>query len=413
MKSTPLPRVSVVPFVMVLIGMALLGVTLVTTVDAAPDYSQEAMDNQIDKVHEECKFSGGQASTHYEFNLEGEVRTATTTCVGGELDGRVCYDSEGLHNCYLPFVKPTESIFEPQRPDTAEQMENLEETSPIVDDRVAPPGGVAEDPTGDEQARIVDPATACEALGGTVTVIGQGATVPVDIRCTGGTLDDMICYGTICDYFATGPAVPEEDARVLPTGEIEFVWVESEEDLEAALRGAAPGVAEDPTGANTVVIYNQSGSTVSDNATNQQFACKGFGGTATVIENRTVGGGLKWVDVICTGGALDGLYCANSTGYPTSCFFWRTVLPEDPRVTPVAGVEVPGGDVPTATVVATEASVPPTATSPIPTVAPTAVAAEPTVAPPSDPPPPRNDNSVPPGDSVEPGKPTPTPVVLL
>lgn len=411
MKSTRLPRVSIVPFVMVLIGMTLLGVTLAASVDAAPVRTNVSRDDRVKSQAKDCEKMGGASSTHHQFDEAGDLISVQVSCEGGAIDGLVCDNTETTVDCYQgkAFVQPTQQVVPEQRPDTAAPVENPQQTRPVVDDIAAPPGGVAEDPTEDEQARIVDPATACEALGGTVTVIGQGATVPVDIRCTGGTLDDMICYGTICDYFATGPAGPGEGARVPTTGEIEFVQVESEADLEAALRG----LAEDPTGDDTVVIVNQVAANISDNATNQKLACEGLGGTATVIENRTVGGGLKWVDVICTGGALDGLYCANSTGYPTSCFFWRTVLPEDPRVTPVAGIEAPAGNVPTATVVATEASAPPTATSPVPTVAPTAVAAEPTVAPPSDPPPPRNDNSVPPGDSVEPVDPTPTPVVLL
>ncbi len=411
MKSTRLPRVSIVPFVMVLIGMTLLGVTLAASVDAAPVRTNVSRDDRVKSQAKDCEKMGGASSTHHQFDEAGDLISVQVSCEGGAIDGLVCDNTETTVDCYQgkAFVQPTQQVVPEQRPDTAAPVENPAQTFPVADDIAAPPGGVAEDPTGDEQARIVDPATACEALGGTVTVIGQGATVPVDIRCTGGTLDDMICYGTICDYFATGPAGPGEGARVPTTEEIEFVQVESEADLEAALRG----LAEDPTGDDTVVIVNQVAANISDNATNQKLACEGLGGTATVIENRTVGGGLKWVDVICTGGALDGLYCANSTGYPTSCFFWRTVLPEDPRVTPVAGIEAPAGNVPTATVVATEASAPPTATSPVPTVAPTAVAAEPTVAPPSDPPPPRNDNSVPPGDSVEPVDPTPTPVVLL
>ncbi len=233
MKSTRLPRVSIVPFVMVLIGMTLLGVTLAASVDAAPVRTNVSRDDRVKSQAKDCEKMGGASSTHHQFDEAGDLISVQVSCEGGAIDGLVCDNTETTVDCYQgkAFVQPTQQVVPEQRPDTAAPVENPQQTRPVVDDIAAPPGGVAEDPTGDEQARIVDPATACEALGGTVTVIGQGATVPVDIRCTGGTLDDMICYGTICDYFATGPAGPGEGARVPTTGEIEFVQVESEADL--------------------------------------------------------------------------------------------------------------------------------------------------------------------------------------
>ncbi|CAN5850132.1 hypothetical protein BH24ACT15_BH24ACT15_37160 [soil metagenome] len=495
-------RSTVVSTVMVVVGMALLGAMLVGTVDAAPEDTGEAIDNGAGAAEQECKLFGGQGSTHYEFNVDGGVDKAITTCVGGGLDGRVCTTTPTAWSCGTPgkFVQPTQQVVPEQRPDTAAPVENPQQTFPIVGDVAAPPGGVAEDPTGDEQARIVDPATACEALGGTVTAIGQGATVPVDIRCTGGTLDDMICYGTICDYF-TASAGPEGTTQAPPTGGIEFVQVE---DLEnAADISEMPETAEDPTGGETVVIANQSGPAIHDAAMFQLALCRIAGGVERVYEERTVGSGLISIGITCTGGLLDGMACRNSatmsqclvrsvvpedprvtpvvaedpTGSDnmvivyqsdlsvdektkgqkafcegiggkvtpmdsgpevsvveckgglldgmtcfnsekaTNCMFVSVVLPENPQVTPAAGVEAPVGDAPTATVVATEAAPSPTATAtatpPMPTMTPTDVPAEPTVAPPSDPPPPpRNDDSVPPGESIEPVEPTPTPVVL-
>jgi hypothetical protein len=408
---------------MVLIGMALLSVTLVTTVDAAPKTTTESADDRVAMQETDCKFFGGTASTHFELDTDFNIISAQVSCVGGDLDGRFCDNTETTVECDWvgSFVQPTQQVVPEQRPDTAAPVENPQQTRPVVDDIAAPPGGVAEDPTGDEdatgeeQARIAEQeaaeqTAACENAGGAVNEKRSAGTI--EVRCKGGVLDGMVCrnghYTTDCGRYYRGQTGPE-DPNAIPTGEIEFVQVESEAELEAALRG----LAEDPTGANTVVIVNEVASNISEDATNQVLACEALGGTATVHEERTVASGLKWVDVVCKGGLLDGLRCVNTTGIGTACWIYRSVLPEDPRVTPVAGVEVPAGDVPTATVVATEGSVPPTATSPVPTVAPTAVAAEPTVAPPSDPPPPRNDNSVPPGDSVEPGKPTPTPVVLL
>lgn len=185
--------------------------------------------------------------------------------------------------------------------------------------------------------------------------------------------------------------------------------------------GVAPGVAEDPTRDETMVIANQSGSTVTDNATGQVLLCRGLGGTETVYENRTVGGGRNTVDVYCKGGLLDGHWCANGSGY-TICFF-RAVLPQDPQVTPTGGIEAPAEDAPTETAAATDVPVMPTEAvtdAPTePTAVPTDVAAEPTAAPVEDPPVPptvpTDDNTAPPGEAEDPTpiEPTPTEVVLL
>ncbi len=493
-------RNPIVSTVMVVVGMALLGAMLVTTVAAAPVKTKESISDRVKSQEDICEFDGGSATTSYGYE-GGDLTSAQVKCNGG-MGGQVCVNTKTTVECYVPgkFIQPTQQVVPEQRPDTAAPVENPQQTFPIVGDSAAPPGGVAEDPTGEEQARIVDPATACEALGGTVTAIGQGATVPVDIRCTGGTLDDMICYGTICDYF-TASAGPEGTTQAPPTGGIDFVQVG---DLEnAADISEMPETAEDPTGGETVVIANQSGPAIHDAAMFQLALCRIAGGVERVYEERTVGSGLISIGITCTGGLLDGMACRNSatmsqclvrsvvpedprvtpvvaedpTGgeamvilnqsgptvdektkgqkafceglggkvtpmdsgpevsvveckgglldgmtcfnseKATNCMFVSVVLPENPQVTPAAGVEAPVGDAPTATVVATEAAPSPTATAtatpPMPRMTPTDVPAEPTVAPTTaPPPPPRNDDSVPPGESIEPVEPTPTPVVL-
>lgn len=422
-------RSSVVRTVMVVVVMALLGAMLVTTVAAAPEDTGEAIDIGVLAAESECKLFGGQGSTHYEFNVDGGVDMATTTCVGGGLDGRVCTTTPTAQSCGTPgkFVQPTQQVVPEQRPDTAAPVENPQQTFPIVGDIAAPPGGVAEDPTGDEEARIAEDeaneqAAACKNAGGTGTVIDNRSTATIDVRCAGGVLDGMVCrnghYETVCDVYR-GPTGPENPTTIA-TGDIEFVQVESMPELEEALLGAA----EDPTGADTVVVYNQVAYDASEAATDQVLACEALGGTATVEQFRTVASGLMGVHVGCKGGLLDGLKCANSTRVGTACGFYRSVVPDDPRVTPVAGVEVPAESITTATAVVTvtptpamddDVGMPPdaTATAPPPPPTRTLTPVEPTVAPTAaPPPPPRNDNSVPPGESIEPGEPTPTPVVL-
>lgn len=383
--------------VLVVVTMALLGAMLVSTVDAAPKTTNIPMDDRISGFRDECRLFGGKPSTHYDFGLDGEVASARSSCEGGATNGWTCTETPTTYDCSRPLIAPTESVLPQQRPDTAESLENPQETPPVVDDNAVPPGGVAEDPTGEEQARIVDPAEACRALGGTANVIGQGPRVPAEIRCTGGTLDDMICYGTICDYFR-GSTGSEEAPNAPPSGGIEFVQVDSMAELEDAL------LAEDPTGSDTVVVYNQSGSTMTDNATNLVLACEALGGTVRVTEERTVGSGLKSIFVRCTGGLLGGLGCGYLPGY-SACFF-RAVLPEDLRVTPAAGIEVPAEDAPEMPAVApTPTEVPVTPTVPPPTPSPTAVPTielvEATAVPTKTLPDPKNDNAAPPGNEAE------------
>ena len=432
--KTPSTRISIGPLVIVLLFAAIAVNTAAPLhLEAAPIpiAPGSSISDRVRAQRDLCEIGGGSlgTATTYSSVFKNVVTSVSTVCSGGTSDGMTCTNTQSATDCKQIRVAPTESVVPEQRPDTAEQVENPEETSPIIGEIVALPGEVAEDPTaGDgvaEMQTIADQATvACEALGGTATVNAQHPTTTAtfDVQCIGGMLDGMICYGTICDYFAAAPAGPGEDARVPPTdgvaedptgttpGEIAFVEVASMAELEDAL------LAENPDAGETVVIYNQSGPTMSDNATDFVLACEAVGGTVRVTEDRTVGSGLKSIFVRCTGGLLGGLGCGYLPSGYSACFF-KTVLPEDAQVTPAAGVEDPAGNVPTETVVATEAAPAPTATAtpPMPTMAPTEVPVEPTVAPPSDPPPPKNDSSAPPSGPVEDpagSEPTPTPVVL-
>jgi len=405
---------------MVVLSMALLGALFASTVAAAPVKTDRSIDDRVANQETVCKDLGGTPETYYEFDDDGNLVFAQVSCAGGKLDTRTCINLPTTVECFQfgKLVRPTESVVPGQRPDTAAPVENPQRALPVVDDIVAPPGGVAEDPTGDEQARIVDPAEACRALGGTANVIEQGSRVPAEIRCTGGMLDDMICFGTICDYFRGSAG--SEDSTTIPTGEIELVQVESMAELEDAVRG----VAEDPTGTDTVVIVNEVASNMVDSATNLVLACEALGGTARVTQDLTVGNGLRSIFVRCTGGLLGGLGCGYLPGGYSACFF-RAVLPEDLRVTPAGGIEVPAEDAPTETTVAeptvaapddpAEPTAAPTEPPVEPTAVPTEMPAEPTAAPTEEPvlpTVPTNDNTAPPGEAEEP-EPTPTEVVLL
>lgn len=278
------------------------------------------------------------------------------------------------------------------------------QSAPVGDSRVTP--GVAEDPTedaGETTARQVaaDQVGACETFGGTATVIGQSAG-NIDVRCTGGDLDGMVCRNShyddpVCNYYreTTGS---EEGPNAPPTGGVVFVEEVSLDDLDHVTGDSVtPETAEDPTGAETVVIANQVGHPV-DQAEMQKAFCRVAGGKAQGGEpTRNVQEGLTTA-VGCKGGLLDGMTCANTATY-SICLF-RGVVPEDPRVTPSGGIEVPTEDAPAETTVAE------------PTVAPTEVPVEPTAAPTEEPvlpTVPTDDNAVPPGEAEDPTNDEPAP----
>ncbi len=164
-------------------------------------------------------------------------------------------------------------------------------SAPADNSSVTP--GVAEDPTGSDPVMIASPpatadqAGACETFGGAATVIDQPTTATVDVQCTGGILDGMVCQngndGSVCNP-CRGPTSPEENPSVTPTGGIVFVQVEPLDDLEdAAGSRVTPVVAEDPTGTDTVVIANQVGNPV-DLAAMQMAMCRLAGGKAMTAD---------------------------------------------------------------------------------------------------------------------------------
>jgi hypothetical protein len=399
---------------------ALAGSGLVIPAAAEPIYSGSADVRNDDVWADRCLAAGREFITIE----DGYGNAVESSCsFGGGVE--TCNYISG--QCWVDRVQPTTNPLQDTRPGGTGGVFVDETITPVIEGDT----GTA----GDQQVMFAadaatDQAGACEGAGGTATTIDNGTrgTATVDVRCKGGVLDGMVCrnghYQSVCDFYR-GETGPDEDPNVTPTGGIMFVQLEPLADGEDTTDiRVMPGLAEDPTGTDTVVIANQSGSTVTDNATGQVGLCRLAGGKESVNVKRTASGGLIWVDVGCTGGLLDGMACLNGNGY-TICAL-RGELPEGPRVTPAAGIEDPAGDVPndmdagtdeqlTPTAVPTETTPEPTAAPTEPTVTPTETPAEPTVAPTTAPQPPKNDNAVPPGETGDPteGEPTPTVHVIL
>ncbi|CAA9568582.1 MAG: hypothetical protein AVDCRST_MAG87-2185 [uncultured Thermomicrobiales bacterium] len=209
--------------------------------------------------------------------------------------------------------------------------------------------GAAEAPSGSNPLMIAgesaaaDQAEACRTFGGTVTMIDQPATATLDIQCTGGILDGMVCQngndGSICDSYREA-TTPREDPNAPPIGGIVFVEPVSLDDVDHVTGdGVVPDVAEDPTGIDTVVIANQVGDPVATGTSAAQL-CGAFGGTPIVNQPRTVGGGLESVTVVCDGGMLDRMVCGHEVGSSPFCYRARVGQEEDARVAPGSGIEV-------------------------------------------------------------------------
>lgn len=261
-------------------------------------------------------------------------------------------------------------------------------------------------------------AQACEVLGGEAASsenrTAGGGLESVRVTCKGGLLDGMDCLTvTTPPQVDRPPLVDCGFSRVVtvggqqvPPGErIEIEPVEPLTEMVPTSDAAVPPLGgEGPKIIVSMVVYNQSGSTIHDNAMGQINACRLLGGDAQVGGERTIEG-HSWIVVYCVGGGLDGLWCLNDA-LGTLCMILPMVrTPEEVHVAPTGGAEVPEEAAPAETV-------PPTiAPTMVPTVAPTELPAEPTVEPTmAPPPPPRNDNAVPPGGEAEdPTDPEPTP----
>jgi len=365
-----------------------------------------------------CKMMGGTPETEVLRNTAQGRMGAIVTCIGSVIGGYEC--SIGGNNDAWNFCYPKAYAPLPEDIHVAPGggIEDLSDPGSGGHGRI---GGIAvqpgsvEDPTGDAEVPIerqVSPADqvgACEVLGGTASLIDQPGR---PVGCTGGVLDGMdgmICYGTICDYFRSS-AGSEDDPSVTPTGGMLVVSVAPGDGLgETTGASVTPVVAEDPSG-ETMVILNQSGPTLDEKTKGQAAFCRALGGTSTTIERAS---GVSVVE--CEGGLLDGMTCFNAEN-ATNCMFVTFVVPQDPQVTPAAGIEAPAEDAPTATTV-TEPPVAPTEVPVEPSIVPTDVPAEPTAAPtgePVRPTVPTDDNTAPPGeveDSTQ-IEPTPTEVIL-
>jgi hypothetical protein len=245
----------------------------------------------------------------------------------------------------------------------------------------------------------------CRRLGGgetaSISAGPDGATrIDIDtVACQGGMVDTLGCdFVEPAVWCALGiEELPDDDAAQ-PTGAVvlpaEVPQIALPESTDAAVR---PEVAEDPTMGGDVVVYNQQGSTVSDNAIAQAGLCELLGGTASTAVKRT-GGGIEWIDVDCRGGLLDGMYCVNDQVSPSRCFRALVQATEEPMVTPVPAREQPVEMTPT-----------PAATAmPSPTTVPTIELVEATAVPTQDLADPKNDNTVPPGQAEDPIQPPPT-----
>jgi hypothetical protein len=402
-------RYPVVSSVMVLVIMALLG----TMLGAVPPLSiagAQSVDKTTigDWVVTEiviCGAWGGVSTVIFDFDSSGNIESAITSCHAGHEEGPgTCFITETGNSCAL--TQAPESIA-PDLPDIADPGANPRYQTSVPDQNTAPPVGVAEDPTRGEgvtmeiAASPEEQVAGCETLGGIGTIIDNRGTATIDVHCSGGVLDGMVCrnghYQTDCTYYrvTTDPAI-----------------------LGGVTPDALPELIEIPEGTGPLVVMK--GTNDPDaTAAGQQMTCALLGGTAE-IEQNYIGGPppIYLVDVRCTGGLLDGMECANGeSGW--LCGFSRPLSPasQHDTVTPGEAEDVPAAPPPTAQPTqVVDANLTPTPTT-VPTMEPTAsptdVPVEPTVMPTTVPPqPPRNDNSVPPGESIEPVEPTPTPVIL-
>ncbi len=243
----------------------------------------------------------------------------------------------------------------------------------------------------------------CRRLGGgetaSISARPDGETRIDTVACQGGMVDTLGCdFVEPAVWCALGIVDLPDDDAAQPTGAVvlpaEVPQIALPESTAAAVR---PEVAEGPTKGDDVVVYNQQGSTVSDNAIAQAGLCELLGGTALTAVKRT-GGGIEWIDVDCRGGLLDGMYCVNDQVSQSRCFRALVQVTEEPMVTPVPAREQPVEMTPT-----------PVATAmPSPTTVPTIELVEATAVPTQDLAEPKNDNTVPPGQAEDPIQPTPT-----
>jgi hypothetical protein len=166
------------------------------------------------------------------------------------------------------------------------------------------------------------------------------------------------------------------------------------------------------------VVMPVRGGDIEGPALAQVNGCRILGGDAQVDVDLAPGGASEEATVLCVGGVANGLWCHNET-WGSLC----TMLPlaeqagGETAVPPTAGPEV-ASESPTATMTPepTATTAPgltatstPTST---PTMTPTAtVTATPTQQ--TGLPPPKVDNSVPPGPAEDPSNPTPTMVPLV
>jgi hypothetical protein len=266
---------------------------------------------------------------------------------------------------------------------------------------------------------------ACRAAGGIDEVITDrtpaGGLTSVVVICKGGLLDGMNCWNTPGYIDCTFPFRPQEQPiDVPPTGGIA---VEAQPPLETLVETVdvtvAPVLAEDVSQVESVVMPVRGGD-IEGPALAQVNGCRILGGEAQVDVELARDGAPEEATVLCVGGVANGLWCHNET-WGSLC----TMLPLAERaggetaVPATAGPEV-ASESPTATMTpeptvttapgstATSTSMP----TPTPTTAPTAT---PTATPTQQtgPPPPKVDNSVPPGPAEDPSNPTPTMVPLV
>ncbi|MDQ3540531.1 MAG: hypothetical protein M3440_07565, partial [Chloroflexota bacterium] len=84
-------RNPIVSTVMVVVGMALLGAMLVTTVAAAPVKTKDSISDRVKNQEDICEFDGGSPTTSYGYE-GGDLTSAQVKCNGG-MGGQVCVNT--------------------------------------------------------------------------------------------------------------------------------------------------------------------------------------------------------------------------------------------------------------------------------------------------------------------------------
>jgi hypothetical protein len=340
---------------------------------ATPNIDVSPVQTKVERERVNCEDGGGR---FYE-STNALGTAASTLCVDGTTSDVACTHTIFSFECQAVRTNPADG------PDIGvpETAENVSETvvagpSDTADTQVAwDPTGTTGDAT---DPRIDLMTTMCRELGGietrSTTTTSDGNARTDAFLCQGGEFDAFGCVasdaGAWCAFGLI--QVPEGDA-ISPD---ETIALPAITDLTVPSATAAElGTDVD------IVVYNQHGTTVYDNAVTQVLVCRMLGGQDDVTSDRTTGSGLRGVTVRCVGGVVGDWVCVNIAGFPTVCGA-RMQTPDSPVITPVPEQEQPVDLAPTPTApVTVTPTEPATAPSPTATVEPTVPPVEPTEVP--------------------------------